>query len=111
MAQRRPPLCCQRCPPCGVGGGLLAGSMAGGGMGPDWWSSAAAAAALGPEWLSNILAAASVPAPASAANEFEEAMSVPIRGASARRGGGRGGRAPRTPAPIPAAPVTVDDGR
>ncbi|XP_072147437.1 uncharacterized protein [Setaria viridis] len=44
-------------------------------MGPDWWSSAAAAAALGPEWLSNILAAA--PAPAAAANEFEEAMSVP----------------------------------
>ncbi|XP_034601247.1 uncharacterized protein [Setaria viridis] len=51
--------------------------MAGGGMGPDWWSSAAAAAALGPEWLANILAAASAPAPASAANEFEEAMSVP----------------------------------
>nr|XP_034584533.1 uncharacterized protein LOC117847427 [Setaria viridis] len=81
--------------------------MAGGGMGPDWWSSAAAAAALGPEWLSNILAAAL----AAAANEFEEAMSVLVRGAFARRGGGRGGRAPRTPAPIPAAPVTVDDGR
>nr|TKW37438.1 hypothetical protein SEVIR_1G047401v2 [Setaria viridis] len=70
--------------------------MAGGGVLLDWWSSTAAAA-LGPDWLSSILAASSPSASASAGSQSTEAREakMPVRGASARRRGGRGGQAPR----------------
>jgi len=47
-------------------------AMAGGGILPEWWSSAAAAA-LGPDWLSSVLTAASAPASTVAGNQRSEA--------------------------------------
>ncbi|CAN6299336.1 unnamed protein product [Urochloa humidicola] len=98
----------------GVGAVVLPGgaTVADGGSLLDWWSSQASSQ-LGSEWLASVLAAAVAPASTSTRNhappvEAEVAEVNPTRGGPARRRGGRGGRARRPPAPVRAAPASVN---
>ncbi|CAN6287525.1 unnamed protein product [Urochloa humidicola] len=88
-----------------------AAAMAGQGGWPDWWA-AAATAALGPDWLrADAGTSSGAVAQSPAANETAaRGISAPVRGASARRRGGRAPRPPRAAAtpPPPPPPVDVD---